>query len=74
MLEDNHPDDSVASSHCQDMLFGHNVEEDMEILDILRGQVEEYFDLIGVVDTQVLFEDTDDESLPESLSGLVPEI
>lgn len=57
----------MASSHRQ---FIHNVEY-FEILDIFRVQVEEYFDLISVVDNPVLVEDTFGESLPESLSGLV---
>lgn len=43
----------------------------MEILDIFGVHVEEYLNLVGVVDTQVLVEDAWDGTLPETLSGLV---
>lgn len=60
-----------APSHRQVILIGHNVKDDIETLDIFGVQVEEYSNLVGVVNTQVLVEDAWDGTLPESLSGLV---
>ncbi len=36
---------------------GHNVVEDMKVLDAFGVQLEQYLDLVGMVDTQVLVQD-----------------
>lgn len=51
------------------ILVGHNLVNDMTILDRLR--IIQHFDLIGVADTQVLVQDTGNKRLPQVLSNLI---
>ena len=50
-------------------LVGHNIVGDMKILD--RVDFVNEFDLIGIIDTQIIVEDTDNECLPKGLADLV---
>ena len=64
--------DNTAVPYPRDLIIvGHNFVGDMKILDLFNVDLYQFFDHIGVADTQVLVEDTADESLPQSLAGLV---
>ncbi|KAM0804691.1 hypothetical protein BDR22DRAFT_543961 [Usnea florida] len=52
------------------ILIGHNFANDMRILDEDGIDLHEYFDIIGIADTQVLVEESENTVLPRSLSGL----
>ena len=53
------------------ILIGHNFAKDMRVLDVDGIDLHEYFDVIGIADTQVLAEESPNRTLPQSLSGLV---
>ena len=64
--------DNTAIAYPRDLIIvGHNLVGDMKILDLFDINLYHFFDYIGVADTQVLVEDTADESLLASLAGLV---
>ena len=53
------------------ILVGHNIINDMKVLDRPGINLHDHFDLIGIADTQVLVQDSSAECLPEGLSDLV---
>lgn len=61
----------MVPTRQQIIIIGHNVREDLQVLDIFDIRLEEFFDVTGVVDTQVLIEDTSDDTTPENLAALV---
>lgn len=62
---------SVAPRNRRLVLIGQSIIGDMKVLDRSGVHLELFFNPITIGDTQILVEDTADEWVPDSLSGLV---